>query len=568
MRTLADRWRRRRSAERTSGPWRSIPGVIALTVAGAVIVGMFLRLPPNHAARIGRCVDTGTGSDTSGTPPALRVVPCSDATADARIIGLAFSFLPVGLSQPECNHETDVVIEVRFSLVACARNLDRRPSDALRHPGDAGHGGGIVRPGDCLEETFTFRERPCSDPAGDLMLLAWVDVPERCPPATRVFDTLEGRRHPVACLGPKGPASAAQVVAPEPVCPGCASGRDPVPIAVASVVGLAGTISVLNVIAQRASAQARRRSGVLTFDALSRAADPTMWWQWWGLALRLTTSAALVLSGLGTITFLQLANIANGPLTGDRDVDAARVVFGLGALWLTAVASVLWRNGRRLSAPTATQVMRRDPRPPVLYLRSFRDDTVTSRQITPLYPMFRRYSEEDQLARALRAAGPVVAIGRPNEQLPELGAARLYAGADEWQATVTTLMGLAALVVVRGASTPGLQWELEQVLGRMPLQKLLLLIPFGIDDYQQFRAELEPNLPCELPPFASHPWADRRFASFRRITLRGAIYFTPQGSAEWVSFWWGALRIGPGRGVAQSLRRRLRPVLTAARPRG
>jgi hypothetical protein len=45
--------------------------------------------------------------------------------------------------------------------------------------------------------------------------------------------------------------------------------------------------------------------------------------------------------------------------------------------------------------------------------------------------------------------GPFVAIGRPGERLPQLGAIRLYVADPEWQEMVTRLMSEAALVVLR-----------------------------------------------------------------------------------------------------------------------
>ena len=43
---------------------------------------------------------------------------------------------------------------------------------------------------------------------------------------------------------------------------------------------------------------------------------------------------------------------------------------------------------------------------------------------------------EQELADILEHVGPVVAVGKPGEPLPELGAARLYVSHDEWQGKV------------------------------------------------------------------------------------------------------------------------------------
>ena len=55
--------------------------------------------------------------------------------------------------------------------------------------------------------------------------------------------------------------------------------------------------------------------------------------------------------------------------------------------------------------------------------------------------------------------GPVIAIGKPGERLPQLGAARLYVDDDHWRDTIDDLMAESALVVVRAGDTPNLWWE-------------------------------------------------------------------------------------------------------------
>ena len=57
-------------------------------------------------------------------------------------------------------------------------------------------------------------------------------------------------------------------------------------------------------------------------------------------------------------------------------------------------------------------------------------------------------TEEEQLAEAMKDVGPFVAIGRPGEALPELGAGRPYASHAEWQDQVGQLISKAQLVVL------------------------------------------------------------------------------------------------------------------------
>jgi hypothetical protein len=105
--------------------------------------------------------------------------------------------------------------------------------------------------------------------------------------------------------------------------------------------------------------------------------------------------------------------------------------------------------------------------PPVLYLRSFEDDATASAFRGDL-------TEEENLVRALAHIGPVVAIGKPGEELPLAGASRLYVTDDCWQERVVELVGLARLVVIRTGLSPGLMWELQTVLKLSEPSRVLL----------------------------------------------------------------------------------------------
>ncbi|HEX8866185.1 MAG TPA: hypothetical protein VF821_11065, partial [Lentzea sp.] len=85
-------------------------------------------------------------------------------------------------------------------------------------------------------------------------------------------------------------------------------------------------------------------------------------------------------------------------------------------------------------------------------------------------------TEEEQIALALRPAGRLVAVGRPGEPLPEVGALRLYLRDDEWQAAVLDLMGRARLVVLAVGRGDGLLWELSRAVEVVAPHRLVLLV--------------------------------------------------------------------------------------------
>jgi hypothetical protein len=72
--------------------------------------------------------------------------------------------------------------------------------------------------------------------------------------------------------------------------------------------------------------------------------------------------------------------------------------------------------------------------------------------------------------------GPVIAIGRPGEWAPPLGAARKYV-TDDWQGEVLDLINKCQLIVVILGKTNGLAWEIQQLIRLGVLKKLILVIP-------------------------------------------------------------------------------------------
>jgi hypothetical protein len=148
-------------------------------------------------------------------------------------------------------------------------------------------------------------------------------------------------------------------------------------------------------------------------------------------------------------------------------------------------ATVLFRRGLATMQPSADALMASDQRPPVLLLRSFADDRMsiavapTSGPMPPLTwsQMSSLARMEESIADQLRPFGPLVAIGKPGETLPQLGASRNYYSGSEWQAAALELMREAVLIVVIAGLSPGLRWELEALAHAGHQSKLLVLMP-------------------------------------------------------------------------------------------
>ena len=177
----------------------------------------------------------------------------------------------------------------------------------------------------------------------------------------------------------------------------------------------------------------------------------------------------LGLSGLSTTTVQDLA-------TGLPEA-------GLGLLVLGAVIFLV---ARRLGSADA-RLMLRDPRPPVLYLRSFTDDRLRLWTATLGRPSLverftpRRFDRfEEVLVRHLSRYGPVIAVNPPGTRLVPLGGARETIEPANWQSAMASWMAHSALIVFLAPPsrvTQGLHWELRTVAEHGQLDKALVVVP-------------------------------------------------------------------------------------------
>ena len=191
----------------------------------------------------------------------------------------------------------------------------------------------------------------------------------------------------------------------------------------------------------------------------------------------------------------------------------------LGLLAIQAGRRMLSRSAGASSARTHA---------PILYLRSFKDDTEDS--LTPheflatlfgitlpsslrKFPVWARvYYEahplrllrslcgtvtpttEVQLARYFREFGPVVAIGRPGELIATEGVAREFVDTKDWQDFVRELMKRCRFVVLHAGitevvlsteKTDGFVWEIQTVLNGVAPEKILFCLS-NFRDQQSF----------------------------------------------------------------------------------
>jgi hypothetical protein len=149
---------------------------------------------------------------------------------------------------------------------------------------------------------------------------------------------------------------------------------------------------------------------------------------------------------------------------------------------LVVPASVfLYRRARKHAAREAIDVAARDKRPIILYLRWFEDDNVTMRArrahgrswLDTIY----KIGFEEVVADHLFQYGPVVAIGRPDDKVPSLGASRDYLDEGAWQDRVDHLIREARAIVMTADFSSGLMWELGKIVELDVTRKLIVIAP-------------------------------------------------------------------------------------------
>lgn len=144
----------------------------------------------------------------------------------------------------------------------------------------------------------------------------------------------------------------------------------------------------------------------------------------------------------------------------------------------------------------------------VLYLRAFREDDAVVRP-----GVIRR---EEYLEQVFREAGPVLAVGRPGEVRPPLGARRVYFTDEQWRPQVLKMIHQARVILVAADVTDGLRWELQQIVAHARPESVVVALPYGkaifgpvegpwhraqrVKVYEAFRALAADIFPHPLPP--------------------------------------------------------------------
>ncbi|MBN1666211.1 MAG: hypothetical protein JW862_03960 [Anaerolineales bacterium] len=187
---------------------------------------------------------------------------------------------------------------------------------------------------------------------------------------------------------------------------------------------------------------------------------------------------------------------------------AAVLIFGL----LVYPRLLRWlRRRTQASQPDAATVMAKDSRPPVFYLRSFREDGSRDQGVIFVWFPFPTYlpkpTYEEQIAPYFKRIGPFVTLSAANFGPPELGASRLMTDDANWQQSFLDLIRRCSLVVFRAGDSQSLIWELNQLIRRVDPRKVIIYLQIGDDAdravqqarYARFVGLTTPIFPLALP---------------------------------------------------------------------
>jgi hypothetical protein len=245
----------------------------------------------------------------------------------------------------------------------------------------------------------------------------------------------------------------------------------------------------------------------------------TMFGVWPGLVrspLRAAMSAVLlylghVLQAVAVVLLGTVILLAPGDSRSILGGDALTVLLGalvLAVLMMLAGAG-LRGLGRLASRQSLEAQVRRDRRPPVLFLRAFKDDQAILPRGGILHCVLRgefsRRRLDHVLVEEFSRFGPVVALGLPGQRAMPFGAARIYVRHEDWRAKVLELATRSAHIVLVADAGAGVDWEIETMLSPPFRAKTLFVATESLGDLRvsaRLRGQIwTDNLACLIGAF-------------------------------------------------------------------
>jgi hypothetical protein len=262
------------------------------------------------------------------------------------------------------------------------------------------------------------------------------------------------------------------------------------------------------------------------------------------VTLMLFLASVLAFLGLASVIIASLEHAQPpGEVINGVPAQTLGSAFGIIGFTLVALGAIISRLARRLAAIDAHQLILRDARPPVLYLRSFGDDrlklltaTLGRPSLIERFTLRRFDAFEEVIVRHLSHLGPVIAVNPPGTKLAPLGAARETIDSTDWQSVVSAWMARSIMIVFvapPGQLTQGLRWELETVSANRYWNKTLLVVPPVPPEDLQRRWQGFLDACARLWPFTSPLPAEDPRALLVAYRNSGWMVITADRRTEW-----------------------------------
>lgn len=111
-------------------------------------------------------------------------------------------------------------------------------------------------------------------------------------------------------------------------------------------------------------------------------------------------------------------------------------------------------------------------------------------------------NEQYMFTLLMNKIGPYIApmSTRETGTIGDIGAAKLAVPHDRWKSVISDLLCTAGAIVVELDETPGLVWEIEEIIKTIPPHKVLLIIPRTDAHHMKVVKEVGHLFPKSLPP--------------------------------------------------------------------
>jgi hypothetical protein len=177
----------------------------------------------------------------------------------------------------------------------------------------------------------------------------------------------------------------------------------------------------------------------------------------------------IVLFALGAVLLVSV-DLIPSPYTAEGGSVLIPLLIGIVAFTnRRRIASQVQRLTRRVRVRllrNAESLKEADQRPPILFLRSFRDERVSAPAPDRVFRFLVGLDQTDRLeeviCRATSRLGPVFALSAPGQEEDMIGAARAVSS-DSWRIDVERYVAEAGLIILVHGHSEGLMWELDMI---------------------------------------------------------------------------------------------------------